>query len=65
MKYLNYVLIVIGAIVAMYAKAGANQNQYILIVGIVFLMVGAYRISRTISSKKDAAEDDFKNSENE
>ncbi|WP_044632143.1 hypothetical protein [Neotamlana sedimentorum] len=51
MKYLNYILIIIGAVIAMYAKAGANQNQIILIVGIVLLMVGAYRVSRTISSK--------------
>ncbi|KJD33066.1 hypothetical protein PK35_08865 [Tamlana nanhaiensis] len=64
MKYLNYILIVVGAIVAMYAKAGANQNQYLLIGGIVLLMVGAYRISKTISSKKDADNDDTSNLDN-
>ena len=53
MKYLNYFLIVIGAFVAMYAKSGASQNQYILIIGIVFLMLGVYRISRRIPSKQD------------
>ncbi len=53
MKYLNYILILIGAVVAMYAKAGTDQNQLVLIMGIVLLMVGVYRISRTIPNKKD------------
>ncbi len=61
MKYLNYILILVGAIVAMYAKVNdANQNQYILIVGIVLLMIGVYRISKTIPSKRDReADNDF------
>lgn len=63
MKYLNYILIIIGAFVAMYAKTGADQNQYILIGGIVVLMIGVYRIARTIPSKSNG--EDFDNSENE
>jgi len=63
MKYLNYIFIVIGAIVAVYAKSGAKQNQYILIGGIVLLMLGVYRISRTIPSKKEE-EDYFDNDSN-
>ncbi|MEL0456078.1 hypothetical protein WJN01_07560 [Flavobacteriaceae bacterium SZ-1-7] len=63
MKYFNYVLIIIGAFVAMYAKAGEEQNQLILIVGIVLLMVGVYRIARTIPSKNDSDKTD--NSESE
>ncbi|MCB4808283.1 hypothetical protein LG651_08465 [Tamlana sp. 62-3] len=59
MKYLNYIIIIIGAIIAMYAKADANQNQFILIAGIVLLMVGAYRISRSISSKTTDDSDEF------
>ncbi|NNC51202.1 MAG: LPXTG cell wall anchor domain-containing protein [Flaviramulus sp.] len=51
MNYLNYFLIIIGAIVAMYAKTGTNQNQYVLIGGIVLLMIGIYRISRNIKSR--------------
>lgn len=58
MKYLNYILIIIGAVVAVYAKVGANQNQFILIVGIVILMVGVYRISKTIPSKQDVENDE-------
>ncbi|WP_246046839.1 hypothetical protein [Hyunsoonleella aestuarii] len=53
MKYLNYILILIGAVIAIYAKVGANQNQYILISGIIVLMIGVYRIAKTIPSKND------------
>jgi uncharacterized membrane protein len=53
MKYLNYILILLGAIIAMYSKVEADQNQYVLIMGIIVLMVGVYRIARGIPSKKD------------
>ncbi|MBU2949255.1 hypothetical protein KO493_00885 [Tamlana agarivorans] len=53
MKYLNYILIVIGAFIAMYAKTNANQNQYILIGGIVVLMIGIYRVAKTVPSKRE------------
>ncbi len=53
MKYFNYILIILGAVVAMYAKAEEQQNQYILIAGIVVLMIGVYRIAKTIPSKND------------
>lgn len=59
MKYLNYILIAIGAFVAMYAKVGANQNQLVLIAGIVLLMIGVYRVSKTIPSKNKSDEDDL------
>lgn len=61
MKYLNYIFIVFGAVVAIYAKTGTEQNQYILIGGIVILMIGIYRISKTIPSKDD---NDLNNDEN-
>lgn len=61
MKYLNYIFIVLGAVVAIYAKTGTEQNQYILIGGIVILMIGIYRISKTIPSKDD---NDLNNDEN-
>ncbi|GGG50349.1 hypothetical protein [Bizionia arctica] len=51
-KYLNYLLIIIGSIVAIYAQAEEKQNVVILILGIIILMVGLYRISSTIPSKK-------------
>ncbi|MCF7569309.1 hypothetical protein L3X37_13210 [Sabulilitoribacter arenilitoris] len=52
MTYFNYILIILGAIVALYSKAGEQQNQYILIGGLVVLMIGVYRVSRTIPSRK-------------
>ena len=53
MKYLNYILILIGAAIAIYSKAGVEQNEYILISGICVLMIGVYRLSKTIPSKND------------
>jgi uncharacterized membrane protein YfcA len=49
----SYILILIGAFIAIYAQAGEDQNQLILIFGIVVLMLGIYRVSRTIPSKKN------------
>ncbi|MFL0354513.1 hypothetical protein [Xanthomarina sp. GH4-25] len=58
-KYINYLLIVIGAIVAIYAQAGEKQDVVILILGIVILMFGLFRISSTIPSKNQTEEKDF------
>ena len=63
MKYLNYLLIIIGAFVAMYAKTNSDQNQFVLIGGIIILMIGIYRVSRTIPSKNN--DDGSDNSEND
>jgi len=52
-RLISVLLIIFGAVVAVYAKAGAEQNVYILIAGIVLLMLGVYRISRNIPSKND------------
>ncbi len=56
MKYLNYILILVGAFVAMYSKTVANQSQFFLIGGIVLLMIGIYRIAKTVPSRNE--EDD-------
>ncbi|SHI55411.1 hypothetical protein SAMN05216261_1039 [Algibacter luteus] len=56
MKYLNYFLILLGAFVAMYSKTVAGENQFFLIGGIVLLMIGIYRIAKTVPSRND--EDD-------
>ena len=50
---MNYVLIVLGAFLTIYGRAGKETNTYILILGIVILMIGIYRISRNIPSKHD------------
>ena len=47
----------VGAIVALYAEKQEEQNQLLLIGGIVLLMIGIYRISKRIPSKKDSDDD--------
>lgn len=59
MKYLNYILIIIGAFIAMYAKTGIDQNQYVLIGGIVLLMIGVYRIARNVPSRHKNEDEDI------
>ena len=51
-RILNFLMIVIGCIIAIYAKSDASQNQYLLIIGIMLLMLGLYRLSRGISDRK-------------
>lgn len=58
-RRISYILIIIGAIVAIYAQAREDQNQLILIAGIVILMLGIYRISRNLPSKNNDDEDDY------
>ena len=58
MKSFNYILILAGGLVALYAQAGETQNQYLLIGGIIILMMGLYRISRNVSSKSESSDDD-------
>jgi uncharacterized membrane protein HdeD (DUF308 family) len=62
MKYLNYVMIIIGVIVAFYANNSKEQNVYILILGIILLMAGIYRVSSTIPSK--GGKEELDNTEN-
>ncbi|WP_274475553.1 hypothetical protein [Mangrovimonas aestuarii] len=57
------ILVATGAVVAIYAQAGEKQNQIVLIVGIVLLMIGVYRISSTIPSKSD--KEDFFSKDND
>jgi len=48
-----YFLIVIGAVVAIYANANEEQNILILIVGIIVLMFGLFKVQATIPSKRE------------
>ena len=52
-RIINFICIVAGAIVAIYAQAQEKQNLYLLMGGIVLLMLGIYRTSRNIPSKYD------------
>lgn len=60
-KYIFYIFIVVGAAVAIYAKADQSQNQLILVAGIVVLMAGVYGVARTIPSKNDRPNDNENN----
>lgn len=62
-KSINYFFIAIGAIVALYAQNQEEQNQILLIGGIMLLMIGIYRISRHIPSKKDSDDGSQNNTE--
>ena len=57
-KYLSYILILIGCCVAIYAQAEAQQNTLVLVLGIVLLMFGLYRVYSTIPHKKEEEEKD-------
>ena len=57
MKYFNYILILIGAFTAFYANNEKPKHELILIIGIVLIMIGIYRISKTIPSKGIYEED--------
>ena len=50
-RLINIVCIVLGGAIAIFAQAEEKQNVYVLIVGIVLLMFGIYRTSRSIPSK--------------
>jgi len=56
-KTINYIFIVVGAIVALYTQNQEEQNEVMLIGGIVLLMIGIYRISRHIPSKNNHDEE--------
>ncbi|WP_298902793.1 hypothetical protein [uncultured Psychroserpens sp.] len=63
-RTVSYFLIVIGGIIAIYAQAQEQQNQYILIGGIVVLMLGIYSVSRNIPSKNDRDDSDDNDDQN-
>lgn len=56
-KYINYTLLIIGCTVAIYAQAGKEQDVMILIMGIVILMFGLFRITSSIPSKREVEKD--------
>ena len=51
-RLINFICILTGGLVALFAQAQAQQNTYLLMGGIVLLMFGIYRSSRNIPSKQ-------------
>jgi uncharacterized membrane protein HdeD (DUF308 family) len=64
-KTLNYVLIIIGGVIAIYAQAGEEQDTVVLVIGIVVLMIGIYRISKNIGDKPKGPEGFVKTEEDD
>ena len=62
-KKISYILIILGGLVAFYAQAEKQQNEYLLIGGIVLLMLGLYRLARTIPSRSSDSSDGDESSE--
>lgn len=61
MKYKNtisYLLILIGGSIAIYVNANEKQNILLLVLGILTLMFGLYRLNASLSSKPP--KDDYK-----
>ena len=57
-RVISFICIFVGGVVALYAQAGEQQNEYLLIGGIMVLMAGIYRLSRYIPSKFDTQENE-------
>lgn len=64
-RKLTVVLIVIGSIVVIYSQGDVRNKLVLVIIGIVFLMFGLYRISSGISTKKPEDESFIKFEEEE
>lgn len=65
-RIINFICIVAGGIVAIYAQAQEKQNMYLLMGGIMMLMFGIYRTARNIPSKYENQEEEtFIKSEDE
>ena len=56
-KTFNFILILVGGIIALYANSEEKQELYILLIGVMILMFGLYRLSRGISSKPENIEE--------
>ena len=61
----NFILIFLGGIIALYANAEDDQELYILLIGIMILMFGLYRLSRGISERKLNSDEASNNDEEE
>ena len=64
-RTLNFILIMVGSLIAIYANAKKQQEVYILLIGIMILMFGLYRVSRSISDKNLNANEDINLDEEE
>ncbi len=61
----NFALILIGGIITIYANADEGKELYLLLIGVMILMFGLYRLSRGISSRHEKPEDTINHEEEE
>jgi len=55
-KYIPHLSIIIGFLVALIGHSNPIKNQYVLIIGIVIMLSGIYKLSVTIPSKNSESE---------
>ena len=55
-KNTPYLCIITGGAIAIYANAKEQQNVYFLILGIVLLMFGVFKLNKAIPSKFEKPE---------
>ena len=53
----NFALILVGGIISIYANAEDQQELYLLLIGVMILMFGLYRVSRGISAKRENSDE--------
>lgn len=58
-RTINFILILVGGVVAIYAESGEKQNLYVLLGGVMLLMIGLYRLSKGIPSKRQDEDNSF------
>ena len=56
-------MIIIGAVILVFANTETLKTPYLYIAGIVFLMFGLFNISTTVRSKVDIKKEDFNDEE--
>ena len=63
-KGLIYILVLSGAALLLYAQDDIRGNKYVLIIGIVILMFGLFKLWSSLSSRPNF-EDDYLRSDEE
>ncbi len=64
MKFIKtYLLIIIGGVILIFVNTETLKMPYLYIFGMVFLMFGLFNISRSIRSKDEIKDEEFKDEE--
>ncbi|MEM9680457.1 MAG: hypothetical protein AAF901_09045 [Bacteroidota bacterium] len=63
-RTINYISIIGGGLLALYAQSQEEQNNYLIIAGLVLLVFGIYRTARQVPSKFASDEEVTNDDEN-